>query len=231
MLRPMVEADLDMVRIWRNNPVVRANMYTTHEITPEEHRAWWARLLATLLRATSSSRIPEIPLAWSIQQHQRCQSIGDLGVLRKGQRSQRRWRAYGSRSLEYGVWRTRTCKAQLRSFVPQSARSQDASKIWFRIEGVFRKHHVYDGQRLDVYRLAMQANDWHKYLAGQADEILKLGKPTGQAALGARFEHEFRISEEQIEAFARLSGDVNPIHMNAAAAIAAGFEGGSATAL
>jgi hypothetical protein len=45
-LRPMREADLDMVRRWRNAPDVRKNMYTTHEISPEEHRAWWERISA-----------------------------------------------------------------------------------------------------------------------------------------------------------------------------------------
>ncbi len=37
----MLEADLEMVREWRNAPEVRARMYTQHEITPQEHLRWW----------------------------------------------------------------------------------------------------------------------------------------------------------------------------------------------
>lgn len=42
-LRPMADADLEAVLSWRNAPAVRANMYTTHLITPGEHARWWAQ--------------------------------------------------------------------------------------------------------------------------------------------------------------------------------------------
>lgn len=44
VLRPMTEADLAQVLAWRNHPDIRANMYTQHEITMAEHRAWWDRM-------------------------------------------------------------------------------------------------------------------------------------------------------------------------------------------
>jgi UDP-4-amino-4,6-dideoxy-N-acetyl-beta-L-altrosamine N-acetyltransferase len=43
-LRPFEERDLEMVLRWRNSDRVRLNMYTDHEITMEEHRAWFERL-------------------------------------------------------------------------------------------------------------------------------------------------------------------------------------------
>jgi len=46
MLRPADDADRDAVLRWRNHPDVRAVSMTQHEITPEEHAAWWARTLA-----------------------------------------------------------------------------------------------------------------------------------------------------------------------------------------
>ncbi|WP_019818635.1 GNAT family N-acetyltransferase [Saccharomonospora saliphila] len=42
MLRPATEADVDVIRRWRNHPKVRRSSFTTHEIGPVEHRAWWA---------------------------------------------------------------------------------------------------------------------------------------------------------------------------------------------
>lgn len=42
-LRPLVEADLQIVREWRNHPDVRRFMYTQHEIGAEEHCAWFSR--------------------------------------------------------------------------------------------------------------------------------------------------------------------------------------------
>jgi len=39
-------ADRETVHAWRNAPAVRAAMYTTHEISPAEHEAWWARFMS-----------------------------------------------------------------------------------------------------------------------------------------------------------------------------------------
>jgi len=41
----MAEADLDLVLEWRNSERVRRAMYTDHLITPDEHRAWFRRVL------------------------------------------------------------------------------------------------------------------------------------------------------------------------------------------
>ena len=40
-LRPMKEFDLEKVLQWRNHPEVRRYMYTTHEISLDEHRNWF----------------------------------------------------------------------------------------------------------------------------------------------------------------------------------------------
>lgn len=42
-IRRMEAADLEDVFAWRNDPEVRRHMHTRHEITIEEHRAWFAR--------------------------------------------------------------------------------------------------------------------------------------------------------------------------------------------
>ncbi|HSO81619.1 UDP-4-amino-4,6-dideoxy-N-acetyl-beta-L-altrosamine N-acetyltransferase [Thiocapsa sp.] len=43
-MHPLTEADLDLILPWRNAPAVRRNMYTHHEISPAEHRAWFQRI-------------------------------------------------------------------------------------------------------------------------------------------------------------------------------------------
>lgn len=42
-LRPLTDADLELVRGWRNAPAVRAHLFTTHEIGADEHRRWFER--------------------------------------------------------------------------------------------------------------------------------------------------------------------------------------------
>lgn len=41
MLRPATDADSATVREWRNHPEVRAVSLTQHEISADEHAAWW----------------------------------------------------------------------------------------------------------------------------------------------------------------------------------------------
>ncbi|MFJ3056121.1 UDP-4-amino-4,6-dideoxy-N-acetyl-beta-L-altrosamine N-acetyltransferase [Herbaspirillum sp. NPDC087042] len=42
VLRPMNQADLEMVLSWRNHPEVRRHMYNQTEISLEEHSRWFA---------------------------------------------------------------------------------------------------------------------------------------------------------------------------------------------
>ncbi len=40
-LRDLCPEDREMIRNWRNLPEIARNMYTDHEITPEEHKKWF----------------------------------------------------------------------------------------------------------------------------------------------------------------------------------------------
>jgi len=44
-LRPVRAEDSALLRHWRNQERVRANMYTDHVISQDEHTAWFARML------------------------------------------------------------------------------------------------------------------------------------------------------------------------------------------
>ena len=50
MLTPLTEEDRDLILPWRNAPEVRRAMYSQHEITEEEHRAWFAKMRADSTR-------------------------------------------------------------------------------------------------------------------------------------------------------------------------------------
>jgi UDP-4-amino-4,6-dideoxy-N-acetyl-beta-L-altrosamine N-acetyltransferase len=46
MLRPATDSDIATIRQWRNHPDVRAVSVYQHEISPDEHAAWWQRVRA-----------------------------------------------------------------------------------------------------------------------------------------------------------------------------------------
>src|SRR5436190_12519176 len=43
-IRHIGEEDLELVLAWRNHATVRESMFTTHEISRQEHLAWWNRV-------------------------------------------------------------------------------------------------------------------------------------------------------------------------------------------
>ena len=51
-LRPIEENDLTLVRAWRNAERVRRWMFTDHEISEAEHRAWFQKLSFDATRKT-----------------------------------------------------------------------------------------------------------------------------------------------------------------------------------
>lgn len=44
LLRTMKDNDLDLVLSWRNHPSIREQMYSRHEISKQEHEAWFAKM-------------------------------------------------------------------------------------------------------------------------------------------------------------------------------------------
>ena len=63
-LRPMTAADLALVLRWRNHPFIRRYMYTTHEISPEEHQAWYAKASQDPARTLLIFEEPDLPLGY-----------------------------------------------------------------------------------------------------------------------------------------------------------------------
>lgn len=43
-LHPLTDADLELILPWRNAPAVRRAMVSHHEISLDEHRAWFQHL-------------------------------------------------------------------------------------------------------------------------------------------------------------------------------------------
>lgn len=43
-LRPVTDADIQMVREWRNSETVRSQLVDRSEISPEQQRTWWSKM-------------------------------------------------------------------------------------------------------------------------------------------------------------------------------------------
>lgn len=226
MLRPLRDEDLAMILVWRNHPAVRRNMYNTHEITMAEHLAWWARTVndpSARYFVYEDEGDPSGVVGFT-QINTANRSASWAFYAREGAR-----RGIGTRmevaalSLAFGELGLSKLSCEVLSHNLRVVRMHQ--KFGFRIEGVFRCHHQVGDLRLDVYRLAMLAKDWHRNLARQAAEIEAGGKPVSSPTVGDRFDYTLTITAERIRQFAVATGDVNPIHLDDEAARAAGFDG------
>lgn len=160
-LRGIQQSELELMRSWRNAPGVRANMYTRHEISPEEHMAWWERTSGRQDRQYFMYERDGVPMG--------IVGLTDIDLV-NGNCS---WAFYadanaargtGSRmeylALEhvFGALCLRKLHCEVLAFnVSVIALHQ---KFGFQIEGKFREHHVVDGENVDILRLGLLAPEW-----------------------------------------------------------------------
>jgi UDP-4-amino-4,6-dideoxy-N-acetyl-beta-L-altrosamine N-acetyltransferase len=161
-LRPMGPDDVPIVLPWRNHPDVRRFMLTRHAISPEEHAAYFERALRDPTKAycLGIDGAGEPLGVVSIGAIDRANGTGTLGFYaRPGTpRGTGSWLVYAG--VDEAVERLRLEKLWTDAFAFNGASIRVQQKIGFRIEGVHRRQHRYDGERVDIVRLALHAEDW-----------------------------------------------------------------------
>lgn len=211
MLRLMHENDLERVLEWRNHQSVRQNMYTSHVISMAEHETWWKST------RSNSRRIDLI-----------FESGSPLGVINFTNinpiNKTADWAFYkhpdspkgtGSRmekaALEYAFKNLDLEKLSCEVLAYNEPVIGLHRKYGFQVEGIFRKAHVFEGKRHDIYRLALSRDEWCR--------------ATNHELVGLKTTLEFSITSEDVSTFASLTKDYNPLHFEAGFAKLAGFDG------
>lgn len=221
-LRAMVENDLALVLSWRNAEDVRKNMYTSHIITEQEHRSWWSvqqvnpasRLLIFEIEGEPAGVVVfsnytgiDGTATWAFYSGDRTRR-GIGGMMER-------------RALEYAfdTLRIRKLECEVLSF--NRAVVSFHVKHGFTIEGVFRQAFQRGHEYFDIYRLSMLADEWARHvkpaLVAMAD---------GQANfVGKELASELDLSSAAVSAYAKATGDQNPIHSDVDYAKSMGFPG------
>jgi len=160
-LRAIQTQELTLILSWRNAPNVRANMYTRHEITLEEHLAWWEKIR------------PREDQVYRIYEHQG-RPLGVVafnGIDRIHRNSS--WAFYSSPeaprgtggrmeflALDYAfdVIGLHKLNCDVLAFNQPVIRLHE--KFGFKLEGHFREQHMGENQFVDIYRLGILAREW-----------------------------------------------------------------------
>jgi UDP-4-amino-4,6-dideoxy-N-acetyl-beta-L-altrosamine N-acetyltransferase len=191
----MTADDLELVRRWRNRPEVRAHMFTRHEIGAEEHRAFFARALVDpTARYLVGVDAAGAPLG----------VVGFTGIHRDHRTAD--WGFYVGDTAPRGTG-TALCRSGLDHAFDDLGLEKVSGEVLdgnvrslrlhlllgFVVEGTFRSHHLRDGRRHDVVRLAIDAEAWR--VRRPDIERRTRGGPLPPFEPGTRHEGRLRVAD------------------------------------
>lgn len=210
----MTEKDLEMVLSWRNEPTVRQNMYTSHEISYSEHLCWWERESINSASVLLIAEISEQP----------------VGVVTftnvKNDYHSATWAFYSANTSVRGVGTHMETAALDYAFTILGLNRLECEvldfnygvvnfhrKFGFELEGIKRKAFRRNDSYHDIYCLSILKKDWEYSQSSVYKKLPKLIKK------------EKIVTSDMVAEFAVLSGDHNCIHLDDVYAQAQGFTG------
>jgi len=151
------------MRSWRNAPRVRENMYTRHEISAEEHQAWWRQVQQSDTCRYFMYEFDKVPMG--------IVCFTDINPVSQ----QANWGYYTAvdaprgvgvnmelLSLDYAFDMLNLHKLSCEVLAFNTAVIKLHQKFGFKVEGVFREHHKVGDDFVDIHRLGMLASEWRE---------------------------------------------------------------------
>lgn len=174
-LRDINQQELELMLSWRNAPNVRANMYTRHEISMDEHLAWWARTQQRDDQRYFMFEADDMPLG----------IVGFTGIDKASQNSS--WAFYASPEAPKGTGSKMEFLALECAFSELELHKLHCEvlafnapviklhqKFGFSVEGILREHHKIDQEFIDIYRLGLLATEWAEKRVDMMNKLIKL---------------------------------------------------------
>ena len=159
-IRRMTEADLELVLTWRNNPDVRRYMYTGHEITLQEHMAWFSKVSKDSKRHLLIYEDGSVPLGFINIHEIASGGIADWGFYAAPSSPKGTGCSLGNAALRYvfsEVGFYKLC-GQVIAFNERSIKFHQ--KLGFLQEGVLRQQHFDGLEYHDVHCFGLLAREW-----------------------------------------------------------------------
>ncbi|MEI6207384.1 MAG: UDP-4-amino-4,6-dideoxy-N-acetyl-beta-L-altrosamine N-acetyltransferase [Desulfuromonadales bacterium] len=161
-LRPIELDDLEKILQWRNSERIRANMYTEHVISLEEHMAWFERLKLQTTSVYLVFEVRNLPVGlvyytdidknnskshWGFYLGEEKLPHGSGTVM-------------GMLGLDYAFTQLNIRKLCGEAFAFNDASIRFHKKLGFAEEGTFTKHVLRRGVYEDIVSFALFSEDW-----------------------------------------------------------------------
>lgn len=159
-IRPLRKSDLEAVLEWRNHPDVRQYMYTTHEITWQEHLSWFNSNQKSGRHHLLIYETNETPRGFIKFTPKTCGNVCDWGFYLSPDAERGTGQALGRAALNYGFDKLglhKVCGEAL-GFNERSRRFH--TKLGFIEEGYHVEQH-FDGNKYhDVVSFGLLRKSW-----------------------------------------------------------------------
>ena len=161
-LRPIADADTDLIVKWRNTPSVVQNFIFRQTFTPEMHRSWLATKVATgqVVQYIIIDKADDKPVGSvyyrDIDNHNRSAEYG-IFIGEESARGKGLGTETAKILTDFGFAELQLHRISLRVLAENTAARRSYEKAGFVQEGVFRDMELLDGQYRDVVFMARLA--------------------------------------------------------------------------
>lgn len=161
ILRGISDGELELMRAWRNEPAVRANMYTQHEISSKEHLTWWEKTKTRtdqkyfMYEMAGNPRGIAAFTSLDLQSKNSAWAFYASPLAPKGTGSKMEFLM-----LEHAFDELKLHKLYCEVLAFNTAVIKLHQKFGFNIESVFRQQQKVNDDFVDIYRLGILAPEW-----------------------------------------------------------------------
>jgi len=161
-LRPIADADTDLIVKWRNTPAVVQNFIFRQTFTPEMHRSWLATKVATgqVVQYIIIDKADDKPVGSvyyrDIDNHNRSAEYG-IFIGEESARGKGLGTETAKIFTDFGFAELQLHRISLRVLAENTAARRSYEKAGFVQEGIFHDMELLDGQYRDVVFMARLA--------------------------------------------------------------------------
>lgn len=159
-VRGMREDDLESVLRWRNHPDVRGRMYNSHEISPAEHREWYARAMRDPRRHLLIVEQSGMPLGFVQFTESGSDGVADWGFYAMPGAPAGTGTKLGCAALDHAFRRLKFRKVRGEAIASNEPSQALHRKLGFAEEGVTQKQSSDGAATHDVLCFGLEATDW-----------------------------------------------------------------------
>lgn len=156
----MTAEDLTVVLAWRNHPDIRRFMYTTHEITMEEHRRWFERTAGDPNKMVLIFECDGIRNGFVQFSRHKVSRVADWGFYVAPDAPKGTGRRLGQTAIDYAFteWGLHKICGQALAFNEPSVGFHQA--MGYRQEGCLREQHFDGNHYHDVLCFGLLSSEW-----------------------------------------------------------------------